>query len=49
MNDGDGGQCLVFNLESVELYRDVQTGEITTTPVVFLIDGPAPRPVARPP
>jgi hypothetical protein len=34
-NDGPEGQTIAFRLEGVELYRDPETGEITTAPVVI--------------
>jgi AAA domain len=34
-NDGPEGQTIAFRLEAVELYRDQETGEITTAPVVI--------------
>jgi RecA-family ATPase len=34
-NDGVEGQAIAFRLASVELYRDPESGEITTAPVVI--------------
>ena len=42
-NDGPEGQTIAFCLKAVELYRDPETGEVTTAPVVV------PTEVVRPP
>jgi len=34
-NDGPEGQTIAFRLEAVELYRDPETGDTTTAPVVI--------------
>jgi hypothetical protein len=34
-NDGPEGQMIAFRLEAVEVYRDLESGDITTAPVVI--------------
>jgi hypothetical protein len=38
-NDGHEGERLAFTLRSIELHRDVDTGETTTAPIVLPVDG----------
>jgi hypothetical protein len=42
-NDGAEDEMLAFTFFSVELYRDPETGQITTAPVVQPVDGPTPK------
>jgi hypothetical protein len=41
-NDGNEGERVAFSIESVELYRDPDTGEPTTAPVAVPVEGDVP-------